>query len=443
MLGAIASAFADDIAAPKFGGVPFGADLATAKASLPNAAWQDADTSKITGKITRITAKNAADLGGHQFDVSLAPGYYGYYLLELRRSMAGMDVESCEAEFMKLIALLEPEFGTFGGTPALLESQPIGEPRPSVLGMMGTPIWDSKLGVEAQIPAGGASRAISADVIGTQGVKRMKKGKAQPDVRLLRASANFRTGENLPGEITLKGDFWGQRTDQCTLVLEARRDSRIPTAEPMAFDSKLLRHAGSLARRTHDLERLPTLPEAGLDFEFSCEVSRSRGAARNCKNTGKSSAEPYFSVAQRWAQAALFDFSGTTVDRDDPRPLLIAIPIRMQVSDQRPMDFLQAPAVPGESIEFVTLMRGSPADYYPPIAVRNNVEGDVLLICQIQSDRSVLCGRKPDSAAPSPELEVTGVRLGEMVEAPDKLSDGRSSNGTVFSKTIKFRLRGS
>jgi hypothetical protein len=422
---------------PAFGALHFGDSFATARAVVPGVTWRDGIVSKITGTVLSIEASAAVEFAGHVYDVSVQPQYYGGYVLNLRRTVGGVTADGCEQQLSELITSTESQLGPFAGDAQLLMNERITEPGSGLLG--GYTIWAPRDHPESVVRVGEKSTLVSGDVVGDQSVKRSTGG-AEPDVRLLRARGEIAGGDAPPIVVAANGDFWRQHATPCTVSLELRRAAKIPAPEVMAFDARLLRHAGSVARRHRILIALPPLPSEGLRFSFQCEVQRDRARAQNCRSTGPSEPAQFFETAQRWANAAEFDFSHAQIDRNDPRLLSMTIPVEIKPSDVRQIDFLGAPAIDSSALPFARNPARGVSDFYPPKAVRNGLEGTVTLSCQVQSDYSVLCGPRAGVAQPDDDLVAAAVKLGELYEASPTFPDGKPTGGQVFIRTVKFSL---
>jgi hypothetical protein len=437
-LGAVAAAA--EPASPSFGAMRFGDDMATVRAAFPGTAWRDAGVSKITGRVTSMEAAGAVEIGGQRFDANVAPGYYGGYTLTLTRGFVS-NAGSCERDFSTLIETLEAQLGPVNAEPALLDRQRITDDRKTDGGTSFN-TWPLGQRMEVIEKAGKRSRYVTGDSNGGWAVKRLLDG-SQPEVRLMRSRGQIAGSGAKPIIVSIAGDFWDLHAVKCTLSIQLQRDADVPAPETMTFDTKYLRLAGSVVRRHRSLESLPAVPETGLHYRFECAVPRtgSEWSGFKCRGVDADESSPFYPVAKRWAESARFDFAGSGLDRDDPRLLLITIPIDVLPGDRRSLDFLGAPAVEADAIPFARSPRTSADAYFPPRAKRLGLQGVAVLACQVQADQSILCGPRADAEQPDPDFISAGIKLAEGFEAAPAFPDGRSTAGQVFVRRVVFKLR--
>ena len=244
----------------------------------------------------------------------------------------------------------------------------------------------------------------------------------------------------------------------------------------------------SISRRHFEMSRLAisvTLPASGIELNVRCKVDRDSGRTRDCWATDSSLtsggiaglsptpaptpaltpvltptsapaptpapllgpadlAARVRTTASRLARAYQFDMSKVAgLDRDDPQPVLVDIPVRMTPADIRELKGTDQ-AVPVTQAGFRWATR-APAhvlqELYPKRALRGGEETSVALVCEVQEDLSAVCAPAAQSPRPSPDFEWAALEILTYYRAEPKSTAGTPTPGRKFLQNLQFKLQ--
>ena len=225
------------------------------------------------------------------------------------------------------------------------------------------------------------------------------------------------------------------------------------------FTRDQLRNGGRLADRYYALvarnRSARTDDEADIYF---CSVSLRNGGLERCKaetalpKPAKGEL-PLYNV-NALGFLASFAAPGPPINEDDFASRFVRVQFGFRPDDKLPeFDWNKTDTGKPSGLQLTRDLQISGGDY-PPIAIRNNIEADVIIHCLVLSDLSVFCGHvtaqitsgtmPPDSTVNPEGLftnEVSRMIIRRMRAAnayPQKL-DGSDARGTYFRRLIKFR----
>ena len=229
----------------------------------------------------------------------------------------------------------------------------------------------------------------------------------------------------------------------CLLSITAIGWRERPPFSVITFDEKKIVRRMNIGDR-HRLAGTLHLPAAGVTVPVQCQVSRRSGKVLTCQPRADATVAPeVVAVAGRYAGALAFDMSG--LDRDDPQPVLIEIPVRVAPEDVRSLAFA-GPLLPMSDVNFEAVPPAREVQFaYPINARRKGVAARVETTCQVQSDGSLVC-RTPivhqrDGLADfRADFQRAVEKLLPMYRAAPTLKDGRPSAGVAFGMAVAFEL---
>ncbi|MCC7198525.1 MAG: hypothetical protein IT483_03340, partial [Gammaproteobacteria bacterium] len=316
-LAALAARAESEVTAIRLGPIRFGMSLDEIQAAVPGAGWQTVARSEFTGRAFKIAAADAIDFGGRRMKVEARQHRYDWdVILSARSAEAGP--QACEQAGLAMLAALEDGAGALAGA--------------------------TNEGGES-VPFGQASTArFSALDENSRPVPRRKLARAKVDRLSLSAQ---RLAERL--EVKAYAAYDDRNADNCVLSVTVLGWREKPPLAQVPFDeAKVVRRLSTGER--HRLASRLQLPPDGLVVPLRCEVSRQSGAVLVCHGVeAAATAVDVASVAKRFAGGMAFGM--TALDRDDPQPVVIEIPVRIAASDVRPLTFT-GPMLPMSEVAF-------------------------------------------------------------------------------------------
>lgn len=241
-------------------------------------------------------------------------------------------------------------------------------------------------------------------------------------------------------------EYSGDRTSHvCIASLIVVQDLPQPARQELKLESTRILNQATIGARHAIATRWRAMDgpaKRETAATVSCQTYRATGLVEMC--TIKPSDAPAgltnadVTALLTLARAYRFDMSGQ--DIDDPQPLDVRIPVRISDSDIRALDFASVPADIGASVRFAQAPRISHDDY-PPRAISQEIEANLLVKCQVQTDYSIVCA---DARAMNPEhtplFKEAALKTARTVLVQPTLSDGASSVGAIFEYMVAFRL---
>lgn len=441
------TASAQEMNTPVVGPMRFGMSLEQIKAAAPTATWSDVGFTKHARRLTSIRGEAAVTLADTPFDLE-AYDSYGTRKWTLSTVIRNSSATACDAKARAVFAALDP------GLPALTSRAPTVIP-----GQRTTAPWNVQRlpgggvvvtpGISSQGPAttygetismsAKSSALIQARDAKSRPVTAKDYGKRPPVSYTLEASTSSDQGPFITYTADF-GDFLDPTACAIRLTIEVG-DAR--PGEARAFDPAKL-SAPLIGYRHWRAFRLGTIPAQGVEVPLICAVSRASGRITNCDQDQKSTPElaPYASAIERNYETASYDLGA--VDKDDPLPVTIRFNGRIDASDRRPIDFLDAPRTPLKDLRWrgVTTAREWERLYSADLQDKG-LQASLTFTCQIQSDYSVICGNiraQDQDAAVAAAFEPIVLHGMTGAYAAEKKADGASSVGAVFDYAVVFKL---
>lgn len=401
----------------QLGSLPFVPDLAQMQSALPDATWEVLARSDYSGRPLSVRARDAMEFGGRRVTVEARADKYSWSV-----TLTGYTTEAsaaaCQSAATTFFTALEGEVGTLRGDQ---------EPNAAIL------------------PFGHAS-TVSLNA-------RDERDRAIPPGRIARSKparfgmASERELDNFVTKAYAAYDSKSPQNCLTSTTLNGWRDQPPPDAMPYD-EAKVIRRL-PIGTQHQLASTLAGLPSGGYDVPLQCRISRQSGKVLTCFARDESVAPPdVVAVALRYAGGMAFDTSA--YDRDDPRELLVDVPVRVAPGDVRSLDFV-GPVVPLRQIEFAQQPPAKEVQYaYPIRALRAGIGAGVNLTCEVQSDGSLIC-RRPEvlvgAAADAPaglvqDFVAAAEKLVPQYRVAPRLLDGKPSAGAVFQMTLTFATQG-
>lgn len=398
----------------RWGPLTVGMTVDEARAALPQADWKVGWASPLTGRVTRLSARDALDFGGRRMNVELRDERYDWHLeLTARSSEPGH--AACEQAGLAMLLALEQSVG-----PLQAAREPGSELLPFGHGSQAT--WRA-----VQDPGEVLSRRQAA---GTR-VDRLGLSARRQFDRL---------------EVRGQASFDARQPQNCSLLAIAIGWRPRPEPEVLAWDPARVRGRMSIGER-HRLAASVALPAEGVTVRLRCEANRQTGGVGSCQPVDPAAQPPELQrLAQRHAARLVLDMQGQ--DRDDPQGMLVEVPVPLHPSDRRPLDF-GPPTLPASGLDLVARPSAeAQRRAYPLRAQRQGVAASVELACQVQADGTLVC--QPARVGPPAERERLGPLALEFERAAETLAadyragpttqDGRPSAGLVIGLVVRFAM---
>ena len=401
----------------QLGSLPFVPDLAQVQSALPAANWEVLTRSEYSGRPFSVRARDAMEFGGRRVTVEARADMYSWSV-----TLTGYTTEAsaaaCQAAATTFFTALEGAVGTLQGGQ---------EPNAAIL------------------PFGqGSTMSLNA---------RDKRDRPIPPGRIARSQptrlgmASEREMDNFVTKAYAAYDSANPQNCVTSATLNGWRDQ--PPPDVMPYDEAKVIRRLPIGTRHQLAGTLAGLPPGGYLVPLQCRVSRQSGKVLTCFARDDSVASSdVFAVARRFAGGMAFDTS--EYDRDDPRELLVDVPVKVAPDDVRSLDFA-GPVVPLRQIVFAQQPPAKEVHYaYPIRALRAGIGARVNLTCEVQMDGSLIC-RSPEvrvsagadpPAGLVPDFEGAAEKLVPLYRAAPRLLDGKASAGAVFQMTLTFATQG-
>lgn len=424
-----------NVPAPKLGPVALGMSLEEAQSALPLTNWR-VEERFPSGKPSRYVADNALEWSGDKANVTLASTYYKRQIL-LNTQAKDANAQSCLERAKRWSVNLAETTG------ARVVSDPAGNSENILLGQSGV----------AQLSAFQDIRYWPTE----------KWSNRPPTHFYYNAKLEFAQTNNYETAALLTARYL---SDTCAIELAMTQTVAQPTDVPElpnALQRIVLKP--SIGRRhflssslknwspprwengVRNTDRSPRdiLPEA-VTAQVRCLINRHNGVARQCELVA---GEPPYPSGVVDALTSLggyyrFDTSGLGLDIDDPAPLQVTFPVTVSPDDIVSTQFqlaetpLQIPyKLPDNFFERA----------FPQEAIERVLGAKMLVLCQIQSDQSIVCKidsfteTNPKKLADLQRIYTPSVlRLVHQVKVcPDGCSDAPPV-GSVFKIELVFRI---
>lgn len=401
----------EDMPAVQFGPIRFGMSVAEIQAAVPGARWEVTSTSEFTGRPFRLVAADALDYGGWRMTIGVRDEKYDRHV-ELTSAITAPDAAACEQAGLALFTALEGSAGTLTAN-----RDPNGES--VAFGNGSTALFTAFDASSNRVPR-----------------KRLARGKVD---RM--GLATRREAERL--EVKGHVSFNARDAGNCTAHVIAIAWRQQPPPEVMAYEEKKVVGRMSIGDR-HRLASPLVFSGDAVVAPLQCQVSRQSGKVLLCGAPRDPAVDPAWAdVAGRYAGAMRFDMSG--LDRDDPQPALVEIPVRVARSDVRP-PVVATNLLPVSQVEFVAAPTAKDLqDAFPWKALRTGVGAEVDVACRIEDDGSLICATLRVQQAPGVEqfrvdFERAVDKLVPLHRAAPALKDGKPSAGASFRMAVAFKV---
>jgi hypothetical protein len=280
----------------------------------------------------------------------------------------------------------------------------------------------------------------------------------------------------------------GTRPDSCRISLDATRHGNSTPLASLPYNMLPIAQTASIARRHFEVSRLAMsvlLPTNGVEVNVQCRVDRDYGKTRDCRlsETGSRSntipgltpnltpitligtpnnnapitngpppappltaevlAARVHSTALRLARYYQFDMARVpNLDRDDPLPILVDIPIKMLPQDVRKLKSTEQP-VPMTQAGFRWATRATASQLeqlYPKRALREAEQTNLALVCEVQEDFSAVCAPAMQDPRPGPDFEWAALEILTYYRAEPTAKDGSTTVGRKILQQLQFRM---
>ncbi len=368
-----------NVPAPKLEPVALGMSLEEAQSALPMANWR-VEERLPSGKPSRYVADNALEWSGDTANVTLVSTYYKRQIF-LNTQAKETNAQSCLERAKRWSVKLAETTG------ALIVDDPAGNTENIIVGQSGV----------AQLSAFQDFRYWPTE----------KWSNRPPTHFYFNAKPEFAPTSNYETAALLKARYL---SDTCAIELAMTQTVAQPTDVPELpnalqrivlepsigrrhFLSSSLKNwiPPSWENGVRNTDRSPRdiLPEI-VTAQVRCLINRHNGIARQCELVA---GEPPYPSGVVDALTSLggsyqFDTSGLGLDIDDPAPLQVTLPVTVSPNDivstqfQLPEAPLQIPfKLPDSFFERA----------FPQEAIDKGIGAKILVLCQIQSDQSVVC----------------------------------------------------
>lgn len=395
----------------RLGPIVFGSSLEDIQAAVPDARWQTTSRSRFTGRAFEIKADDAIELGGRRMKVDARRHKYDWDVtLTSRTTEAGP--QACEQAGYAMLTALEEGVGTLRGAGDVrTESVPFGRSSTAQFSAL-----DER------------SRPIA------------RKNLARSKVDRLSVSAR-READQL--EVKAYAAYDARNAANCVFSVTAIGWRSMPPMAVVPYDEKAIVRDMSIGDR-HRLASPLGLPADGVIVRLQCQVSRQSGAVLVCHGgDDASTSADIVGVARRYAGALAFDMS--TLDRDDPQPVVIEVPVRVAPADVKSLAF-PGPWLTMSEVAFDAVPPPEEVQRaYPWKARSQGVAARVETTCQVQVDGSLICRtptvvRRDGLADLKVDFERAVEKLLPMYRAAPALKTGEPSAGVAFGMAVAFEV---
>ena len=376
--GAMAQPFAN-VPAPKLGPVSLGMSLEEVETALPTATWR-VESRLPSGKPSRFVADNALEWAGDKANVTLASTYYKRQIL-LNTLAKETNAQSCLERAKNWSVKLADTSG------ALVIDRPTDNSENILVGQSGLAQLSAVRDFRYWPTQKWASRPPTDFYFS-----------AKPEFA---PADNYETAALLTARYSPEGcaielamtQTMAQPTDIQELPNALQRIVAKPSIGRRHFLASSLKNwipplfEGEI--RNTDRSPRDILPEA-VTAQVRCLINRHNGIARQCEMT---TGEPSYPSGVEDALTSLgasyqFDTSGLGLDVDDPAPLQVTLPVTVSPNDIVSTQF-QLPDAP------MQIPYKLPENFFirafPQEAIDKGLGAEMVVLCQIQIDQSVVC----------------------------------------------------
>jgi hypothetical protein len=364
----------------KLGSISLGISLEDAQSASPTADWR-VEERLPSGKPSRYVADNALEWSGDKANVTLASTYYSRQIL-LSSMAKETNAQSCLERAKNWSVKLAETSGV------LVNDRP-----------------EDRLYEEILLGRSGVARLFAAHNFSYWPTQ--KWSRRPPTDFYFSAKTEFVLSSNYVSEAILEARY---SPDGCAVELTMRqRVAQPPDIQELPNALQRIVRKPSIGQRhflssslknwipplfegnVQNKDRSPRdiLSEA-ITAQVRCLINRHDGVVRHCE---LATGEPSYPSGVVNALTTLgashqFDTSGLGFDIDDPAPLQVTLPVTLSPNDIVLTQF-QLPDAPLQ-IPFKL-----PEDYFyrafPQEAIDKGLSADMLVLCQIQIDQSVVC----------------------------------------------------
>jgi len=439
---------------PHVAGVAADMTLDAARAASPTAQWQN-ELSPHSGKPTAIWADGAFTLEGQSYRVSLRPKPSGTAHLKLSSDEQVDKAKTCRARVVALAAHLDAYFANM--KPAY---SPLDMPRTA-----GATFNYNRL------PGGAGYVSATPNFVDDgRDVDMIDAGK-NAEIREIEYvdngdmewSTGQRAKDDYPYALDLMASFYkGDETSPSVCHIEAtvtryppdRQWPGRPSFEELDTAKNKLTRTPSMALLHTSLDGID-LPPQGVTLDYRCEVNRVDGRVLYCSPHERKYADAKHERAARMRYAAMgFDPKG--LDPDNDLPLKTDITVKLlpgerlkaeAVKDVAPTptvtSLINAPVKVAPIPVPVWMQSPTSEDlsrFYPPEALRKELQARVVATCRIAEDLSLACVSFEINPPEHAMFEDAARRILMLYRAAPKLKDGKNAAGTVVRVPIRFQL---
>jgi hypothetical protein len=226
------------------------------------------------------------------------------------------------------------------------------------------------------------------------------------------------------------------------VALIAAAESR--WTETIRVDSSSLIQQPSIAWKHLSLDGVG-LDAPVIDVDLYCSVTRSSGALDCARAHRELAGAAYVVAAIRRSRTMRVD--PTRLKADGDAPLHAYLTVTLASGDRRAIDFLDAPKIKMSDVQWTAVPAAADlVAAYPGDLRQQGLTATVNLVCQIQSDRSVLCA----TTDPEPvgddkardafrQFSWAGKAIMGLYVAAPALKSGASSAGAVIATSVEFK----
>lgn len=188
-----------------------------------------------------------------------------------------------------------------------------------------------------------------------------------------------------------------------------------------------------------------TLDAPVIEVDLSCSVARQTGALDCTRGHGESAGADYVVAAIRRSRAMRLD--PAKLRTDSLLPLTANLTVLLASGDRRTVNFLGEPKLKMSDVEWTAVPSADDlAAAYPADLRRQGLGATVNLVCEIESDRSVLCvTTNPEPVGDAKAQDAfrqfswAGRAVMSLYAAAPKLKSGASSSGAIISTSVDFK----
>jgi hypothetical protein len=423
-----------NVPAPKLGPISLGISLEEAQSALPTDTWR-VESRLPSGKPSHFVAENALEWAGDKANVTLASTYYRRQIL-LNTLAKETNAQSCLERAQNWSVKLAKTSG------ALVIDRPTDNSENKLVGQSGVARLSATQGLRYWPTQKWSSRPptdfhFSAKPelapAGNYETAALWSARCSPEGCAIEPAMTQTVAQ--PADIQELPDALQRIVAKPSIGRRHFLSSSLKNWIPPLFEGEI---------RNTDRSPRDILPEA-VTAQVRCLINRHNGIARQCE---MAQGEPSYPSGVEDALTSLgasyqFDTSGLGLDVDDPAPLQVTLPVTVSPNDIVSTQF-QLPDAPMQ-IPF-KLPENWAERAFPQEAIDKGIDAEMLILCQIQSDQSVVCKiasfaeTNPKKMAVLERIFTTSVL--KVVHRLKVCPDGCSVTppvGSVFKISLGFR----